>query len=90
MAASGQRDKFYQFINGVLVQKFPVTISTYPEIHPHVLRLVEVLESVYLIAMERGMEIQKEQPGGPDDVRIAKPPCQENTPDTTGPRDGYD
>lgn len=78
----------FQLINGVFVQKFPVTINTYPEIHAHVSHLVEILENVYHIAVKRGMEIQKEfeQPrGNSHEVRFANPPCQDNTPDTTKP-----
>ena len=79
----------FQLINGVLyfVQKHPVTVNSYPEIHALVSRLVEILENVYQvyqIAVTRGMEIaQQEQP--PGNIRFANPPCQDNTPDTTEP-----
>ena len=74
----------FQLINGVFVQKYPVTINTYPEIHAHVNRLVEVLENVYQVAVKRGMEIaQEEHPPAAGSVRFANPPCQDNTPDTT-------
>ena len=79
----------FQLINGVFVQKFPVTISTYPEIHAHVGHLVEILENVYKIAVKRGMEIQEEhawpRSNQLHEATFANPPCQDNTPDTTKP-----
>ena len=72
----------FRLINGVFVQKHPVTVNTYPEIHALVSHLVEILENVYQIGVKHGMEIaQQEQPSG--NTRFANPPCQDNTPDTT-------
>ena len=65
----------FQLINGLFVQKHPVTVNTYPEIHAHVSHLVEILEDVYQIAVKCGMKIaQQEQP--PGNIRS---PCQDNT-----------
>lgn len=72
----------YGVVNGSLIRKTDFTITSYPELHDYIRRMVELLEQVYTNGFQLGKEVGEEH-GSRCVVLDNKLPREREDPDTT-------